>query len=136
MYELFEHTADIGIRVRSAGLEGLFEDAARGLFSVIVADLRTVRPVEEVCLRIQADGWDHLLFDWLTELLYTFETRRLLLSDFQVHLESGGLKGLARGEPIDRARHRLEREVKAITYHGLRVEREQQGWVAELIVDI
>ena len=47
MYEAFEHTADLGLRVAAENLETLFADAARGLFSVIVANLDEVRPVQE-----------------------------------------------------------------------------------------
>ena len=33
-------------------------------------------------------------------------------------------------------RHELDMEIKAITYHGLKVERDGDGWLAEVIVDI
>ena len=32
MYELFEHTADLGLRVRAADLDSLFNEAAQCLF--------------------------------------------------------------------------------------------------------
>ena len=57
-------------------------------------------------------------------------------SRFEVSVGENGLKASAWGEPIDPARHVLSHEVKAITYHGLRVEREGDGWIAEVIVDI
>jgi protein archease len=136
MYETFEHTADIGIRARAGDLNRLFEDAARGLFSVIVANPEALRPVQEVRYRIQGERLDDLLFDWLAELLFTFETRRLLFCEFQVDVQPGGLQATAKGEPIDRTRHEMDMEVKAITYHGLKVERDGDGWLAEVIVDI
>ena len=60
----------------------------------------------------------------------------ILGMDFEVEVTATGVKGCAWGERIDPARHVLAHEVKAITYHGLRVEREGDGWVAEVIVDI
>lgn len=136
MFEIFEHTADIGIRVRAACLEGLFGDAARGLFSIIAANLEAVRPLQEMAFTVTGERHDDLLFDWLDELLFTFDTKRLLFVEFDVQFSSTGLTATARGEPIDRARHELNMEVKAITYHGLRVERDGDGWLAEVIVDI
>jgi SHS2 domain-containing protein len=136
MFELFEHTADIGIRVRSETLETLFAEAARGLFSVIAANLEAVRPLQELTLKIDGNRHDDLLFDWLDELLYTFDTKHLLLGEFAVTISAKGLTAVARGEPIDTARHELHMEVKAITYHGLKVERDGNGWLAEVIVDI
>jgi len=135
-YETFEHTADLGLRVRAATLNELFADAALGLFSMIVPDLLAVRPLETVSLKIVGQPTDLLLFDWLNELLYTFEVRHLLLAQFEVAVNEQGLTATARGEPIDRGRHVLDHEVKAITYHGLKLERTAEGWLAEVIVDI
>lgn len=136
MYETFEHTADLGLRVRAADLQELFAEAGRGLTSMIAANLDQVRPVCEIALTVTGDKPDELLFDWLTELLYLFETRRLLTVDFEVQFDERGLRATARGEQADDSRHQLEHEVKAITYHGLKVEQADGGWLAEVIVDI
>jgi len=136
MYELFDHTADVGLRMRAESLDELFAEAGRALFSVIVANFDGVRPVQELPLRIEGSRRDDLLFDWLAELLYTFDARRVLLSDFRVRVNKNGLEATARGEPFDPDRHELDMEVKAITYHGLKVEQDGDGWLAEVIVDI
>lgn len=135
-YETFEHTADLGLRVRADDLNALFADAARGLFSMIVPDLDSVRPSESVSIAVEGDVSDLLLFDWLNELLYTYEVRRLLLCQFEVEFGPSGLVATAKGEPIDPARHALDHEVKAITYHGLKLEQQDGRWLAEVIVDI
>ena len=61
---------------------------------------------------------------------------RATFGSLEVHVTDAGLTGTAWGEPLDRERHQLEHEVKAITYHGLRVEQTPDGWLAEVIVDI
>ena len=136
MYETFDHTADLGLRVRAGDLDTLFADAARGLFSVLVANPESVRPVEEISFELKGQRRDDLLFDWLAELLFTFETRRVLLATFAVTVGDDGLTATAWGEPIDPQRHRLDTEIKAITYHGLKVEPDGAGWLAEVIVDL
>ncbi|HEX7377033.1 MAG TPA: archease [Pirellulales bacterium] len=136
MYETFEHTADLGLRVRASDLETLFTDAARGLTSMIAANHDAVRPVREIAFEVPGGRLDELLFDWLTEILYAFESEHLLLSQFEVQFGESGLTATARGEAADESRHQLEHEVKAITYHGLRVEQTPDGWLAEVIVDI
>lgn len=136
MYEIFEHTADVGLRIRAADLDTLFADAGRGLFAIIVGDLRSVETRETRRIEVEGIERDYLLFDWLNELLYSFESRRLLLADFHVRVSETGLEAEVGGELLDPARHRLEHEVKAITYHGLRVEREGAGWIGEVILDI
>ncbi len=136
MFEVFEHTADLGLRIRAADRTELFVEAARALFSVLVANLNSVQGVEQRTYELQGDEDDYLLFDWLNELLYTYDTERLLLAQFDVELVDDRLQAVCRGEPIDRVRHELEHEIKAITYHGLRVERVGDDWLAEVIVDI
>lgn len=135
MYEVFEHTADLGLRVRAADLETLFAEAGKGLFSLIV-DLETVRPQQERTFRIEGQELDYLFFDWLNELLFSFEKDRILLAEFSVTRDAEGVSATARGEPLDPARHELDHEVKAITYHGLKVVEDSGGWLAEVIVDI
>ncbi len=138
MHEIFEHTADIGLRIRAATLDELFHDAAVGLFALIVTNLNAVQPSEEVTFSLigREGEYDYLLFDWLNELLYSFDARQLLLSKFDVQVKSDGLRATAWGEPLDTLQHRLEHEVKAITYHGLKVIRDGAAWLAEVIIDI
>jgi len=136
MYETFEHTADLGLRIRAADLDTLFVEAAQALFGTIVEDLATVRPLQKIDVQLQGDEIDYLLFDWLRELLYHFDAEHLLFGKFEVHVKDDGLTAAAWGEPLDRSRHNMEHEVKAITYHGLRVEKVGAEWEAEVIVDI
>jgi SHS2 domain-containing protein len=136
MYETFEHTADLGLRVRAPDLDTLFAEAAACLFSAIVDDPGAVRPARRIDVKIDGAEREYLLFDWLRELLYAFDSRHLLLSRFEVRVGDAGLEGAAWGEPFDPDRHALAHEVKAITYHGLKVERAADGWLAEVIVDI
>lgn len=136
MYEIFEHTADLGIRVKAATLEQLFADAARGLFAVMAPAIDNVRPVQEKRLSLKADGLEFLLLDWLSELLYAFESERLVLTSFEVRFDGSTLSAICRGGPFDPERHGGGNEVKAITYHGLLVQQEGQSWRAEVIVDI
>lgn len=136
MYEHFEHTADLGLLVRAADLNELFADAGRGLFAMIIDNPDSIQTIETVQFEIQGADRSYLLFDWLNELLYTFESRHLLLSDFQVTATDSGLTATASGELLDPSRHQLGHEVKAITYHQLRAAQTTDGWEAEVIVDI
>jgi len=136
MYEVFDHTADLGLRIRAATLEVLFAEAAEALFSLIVGGVGAIESRETVQFEVAGEELDFLLFDWLNELLFTFESRHLLLKDFQVRISEGRLVAQATGEPFDRQRHPMEHEVKAITYHGLLVEQQSDGWLAEVILDI
>jgi SHS2 domain-containing protein len=136
MREQFEHTADLGLRVRSPDLNSLFREAAEALTAAIVEDIDTIRPRQDESFRIDGADRAYLLFDWLKALLVKFEVDHLLFRHFDVRVTDDGLTAAARGEPFDPERHPLSHEVKAITYHGLIVESSEGGWLAEVIVDI
>jgi len=136
MFETFDHTADLGLRIRSADLNTLFAEAAQALFSTMVENLDAVLALQQLDFDIPGDDREYLLFDWLRELLYRFDGEHLVLSRFEVEVRPDGLTAQAWGEPLDRDRHQLNHEVKAITYHGLCVEETADGWLAEVIVDI
>jgi len=136
MYEFFEHTADLGLRVRARNLNGLFRDAAMGLFAMVVEEVPRGRKASSREISVRGRRYDYLLFDWLNELLYVFDTERLLLGNFEVEVSESGIVATLSAWPWDERFDRPLREVKAITYHGLRVEPVEDGWLAELIVDI
>jgi SHS2 domain-containing protein len=48
----------------------------------------------------------------------------------------GALRAVVAGEPYDPARHRLHGEVKAVTWHQLRLEPVAAGWRARVILDV
>ena len=136
MYELFEHTADLGLRATAADLDALFAEMAACLFTAIVEDFTLVRPVLDAAIEVPGADRELLLFDWLKELLHRCEDEQVLFCRFEVNVRDDGLSATAWGEPFDPDRHALGHEVKAITYHGLKVEKTADGWLAEVIVDI
>lgn len=136
MYETFDHTADVGLRMTAATLPDLMAEAGRGFSSLIVANLADVRPVEERTIQVAGTEPDYLLFDWLNELVYLLDREHLVFSDFDVRKTEQGLSATCRGERLDRDRHQLEHEVKAVTYHDLKVEQVADSWQAEVILDI
>jgi SHS2 domain-containing protein len=136
--ELFEHTADLGLRIFAADHSDLFRTAGEGLFDVIVANRDSVRNVESETVSLVADSIADLLLAWLNELIFRCETRHWLYNRFEVAVDSSGrrLDATIGGEPIDRSRHILDHEVKAATRHGLTLQREQGALIAEIILDI
>lgn len=136
MYELFEHTADLGLRATAPDLDTLFAEMARCLSAAILEDPASVRPTTAVSIELAGTDREFLLFDWLKELLYRFDAEHQVFGRFEVRVRSDGLSATAWGEPLDAERHLLNHEVKAVTYHELAAEPTADGWRAEVIVDI
>jgi SHS2 domain-containing protein len=136
--ETFDHTADLGLRVEGKDLSDLFETAAAGLFDAIVVNRDDVRESESESITLTAETVPDLFLAWLNELIFRSETHHRLYRSFGVQVDEKGarLDANIAGEPIDRDRHILDHEVKAATHHGLTVRPVDQGWLAEVILDI
>jgi SHS2 domain-containing protein len=103
---------------------------------VIASSPNPVEPREELTLHVAGRDIEYLFVDWLDELLFLFESKRFLASEFETVVDEMGLSATVRGETCDLTRHALAHEVKAVTYHGLTVEQTPDGWQAEVILDI
>jgi SHS2 domain-containing protein len=136
--EVFDHTADVGLRIIADDLEDLFQTAAEGLFDFVVANREAVQVDRTEVVSLTSDSTANLLVGWLNELIFRCETQHFLFSRFEVEISSDGLalEASIGGEAIDRDRHVLDHEVKAVTHHGISLERDGRAWVAEVILDI
>jgi len=140
-FEIVEHTADVGLLVRGETLEALFANAARGMFHLIAGGA-TGGPSansgrRRVEVEVEAPDREALLVAWLNELLFRFETERILFGDFDVReVTDGRVTAAVVGQPIDDMDAPLEMELKAATYHALRIDRTDTGWEAEVLFDV
>ncbi len=138
-FEYLPHPADVRFTAHGTTLEETFEQAAYAMFGVIIQN-DTLEPEMSVDIELESEGLENLLYDYLSELLYLFEVEEIVFGRFRVDsIEKTGstyiLKGRAFGESIDIERHNFETEVKAVTYHQLKVEKEDEGYRAHVIVD-
>ena len=135
-YEIIDHTADIGLRSYGETLEELFVNSAFGMFEII-ADLNAVNPKESIQIKTEASGYEELLVSFLRELLYLYSVKEILFKDFTIKsLSENHLHAEARGEKISPQKHTLKAEIKAVTYHQLKIEKKPTGYQAQLIFDI
>ena len=135
-YEVFEHTADIGIHAYGNTLAELFLHAAQGMESLMVAP-------EQVQIvtswKITVEGHDNvsLLITWLNELIFLFDTEYLLFRDFDIEsISETHLSAQASGEVYDVRRHDLSSGIKAVTWHEASVTQNHEGYKARIIFDI
>jgi SHS2 domain-containing protein len=136
--EYFDHTADVGLRIQAESLNNLFQTAAEALFDYIVVNRSDVRSVVVETVELKAESPADLFVDWLNELIFRCETSHHLYGRFSVVIDDDGrsMKAEISGEPIDRNRHILDHEVKAVTRHAQTLMQENSVWVAECILDI
>ena len=138
-FEILEHTADIGIAAYGKTKREVFINVAKGMFEIIAGENKNLKDNFYDKIKLEADNLEGLLFAWLSELLYIGETRLVILnkfqikelSDYQIKAEIGGIK-------INPPSVKIEKEIKAVTYHRLEIKKDEESglWSAQVIFDI
>ncbi|MER3398777.1 MAG: hypothetical protein C4316_09685 [Chloroflexota bacterium] len=140
-FEFLDHTAEIGVRAWGRDLAEAFAEAARGMFAVMYE----TGPVGETLVReveVSAPDPEALLVEWLNSLLYLATVDHAVFGRFEVNIEppkdgaEWRLRATAYGEPVDPARHSFGLEVKAATYHGLKVQSLDGRAEVQVILDV
>ena len=135
-FEIIDHTADVGIVAYGRTMEELFQNAAAATFS-LMADLESVGDGTVLEVEVEAPDREELLVAWLNELIYLSDTERLLFSRFEItEMGEDHLKARVRGERMDPAKHNLKGQVKAATYHHLKISQTEEGLAARVILDM
>jgi len=135
-YVLTDHTADFGLRIFGDNPKDLFANAAFAL-SDLVAERESLTGAERFEIHAAGEDWPDLMFNWLRELLYLWTGREFLVMDVNISAVSEyELTAQARGDFYDPQKHVIRDEIKAVTYHRLSVEEKENGWEAEVILDV
>ncbi len=135
-YRFVDHTADVAFEVYGSNLKELIENATLAFYDAFVF-LDRLEVTESRNVGVEADSPDYLLFNWLNELLFLFETDLFAGKEVSVDVsENGGLRaeGTLRGGKLKP--ELVKTEPKAITFHKFRVERRDGEWYAFVIIDI
>jgi SHS2 domain-containing protein len=134
-WELYSHTADMGIRGFGDTMEEAFEAAAIAMVAINV-DPGKIEQSQKIKVTCSEQDKELLFIAWLNSLLYEMATRKMLFSKFQVTINNGQLTGYAWGEKLDLKKHQPVVEIKGISYSDLKVTQENGKWIAQCIVDI
>ena len=131
-FEELSYTADTGLRTFGRDLRELFGNAAYGMFSLI-GDLDGLFHTTQHEVTVNSPDRESLLRDWLAELLYLHETTGEIFIEFDfkaisdTHLRAD-VFGTYLAQP--------QLEIKAVTYHDLKIEQTTQGFTATVVFDI
>ena len=138
-YEFLEHTADVAVRVYGATLKELFTSAALAMFAVLVVKKgnRPAPLLKEVSIQKEEESLEDLLKSWLDELLFNFSVGGLILHRIKsLECSESSLQAKILFDTLDSRFYEVKNEIKAITYHELKVEKIRNRWRAHIIFDV
>jgi len=135
-YCLIDHTADLGLEVFGKTGEELFANAASAVCELML-DIENPEPTAVREISVEGTDREDLLVNFLREVLFLFNGEKMVPTSFIIEeLDDRHLRGKVRVAAYDPARHRVKREVKAVTYHGTEVVETPTGWRARVIFDV
>jgi SHS2 domain-containing protein len=132
-YEEVEHTADVAIRCGGPDLATLFRNAALGMYHLMgIAPLPGKADIGKTIV-LKAMDVESLLVDWLGELAYVAETKGLIfvVMDFRA-MSARRLEAVLTGHRVEG----LKETIKAVTYHDLKVEKQEGGYTTTVVFDV
>nr|MBU1327668.1 archease [Candidatus Omnitrophota bacterium] len=139
-FEFINHTADVGIKAWGATLTELFENAAIGMFAVIAGErykAQGSKIEKKIEISKNTDNLEEILVSWLSELLYIFNREKIYFNNFKISsLNNSGIKAEANGVNIDLYQSDLYTEIKAVTFHNLKIEETADGFSCTIIFDV
>jgi len=132
--------SDAAFVAMGESLADVFRAAVDATLNVMVDDIASVMPRVKKEFSAQDDSYDLALVQLLQEIIYYKDAQQLLLRVvvLSVAKKEGRVlvSATLAGEPIDRARHQLGVDVKAVTMHRLSVDKTPIGWKATVVLDI
>ncbi|HDN97651.1 MAG TPA: archease [bacterium] len=123
-FEFISHTADVGVKVYGETIEELFENSGKALFEIMAPVCEDVKVKEKVS--VEGESYEELLVKFLNELIYLSEKKSLKGEEFKIKIERKNNSLRLDGEVSGRKIKGVEREVKAATYHNLKIEKDRE----------
>jgi SHS2 domain-containing protein len=133
-YEEIPHTADVKIRVHARTLNALFSDALAALMQVLYGPDR--KGGYKKVIEISANDHESLMRDFLSEVLFVSEVEGLVFTGADIRIHGTSLTARLDGEPFDRDRHSSGTEVKGISYSGLAITHDANGYMLDILFDV
>lgn len=134
--ETFDHTADVGLAAQADTLPELFQALAEGLADV-VCPRTNVQPQTETMIEVAAEDLEALAVDFLWKVMDTIQVDHRMVAAAEVReIDNTHIKAVLMCEDFDPARHEVLTEIKAVTYHELKIVREGSRWTGRVILDL
>jgi SHS2 domain-containing protein len=126
------HTADWELEVWAPDLPSLLEQAARGMYTLSGMRLQSGLP-QTRSIRLHGEDAESLLVCFLTEVLWLEQEQGLGFDDFAIKVDQQfNLQAELYGSGIAK----LDKEIKAVTYHNLAVLTTPQGLRVTIVFDV
>ena len=134
-FKVLDISGDVGLTIYGTTMKEVFENAARGLFSLIT-DPETISETETRIVTTDSDDEEGLLIKWLNELIFLFDAHGFVAKDYRIDYSSTRLTAAIKGGIFDEEKHEKNLLIKAATYHNLALKKNSSLYEATVMFDI
>ena len=136
-YRYIEHPSDVGFEAYGDTLEELFANAAIATYS-FMTNVEEIEEEVEREVEIKSEDLYSLMFDWLDEIIFIFESEELILKKFNIRLDPSNfiITGKCKGEKFDLSKHEVGIIIKAVTYNMMEIKKKNKSWKARVVLDV
>jgi len=132
MYKFLEHTADFKIQVISDSIENLFKESVIALNAFLKPKLGKIS--KEDVISLKAEHLELLYIDFLSQILSKTYVEKMIFNveEINLNLEENSVKAKLKGIEYKK----LKKDIKAVTYHQTRIEKKDNKYIGEFIIDV
>ena len=137
--KIIEHTADIGFEIKAKTKKKLFEVAVKELLKLIFKEKKIKSKMIQNEIKLKADTDEELLHNFLNEILFLIFVKKIFVKKVKIiNLDENKteIKTSVYGFLTKKTGNYIKRELKSVTYHGLKITKENQYYNAKIIIDI
>lgn len=132
-----EHPSDVGFEVYGDTLEELYANAAIAMYSFMTDIDEIEEEAEEREIEVNSEDLYSLMFDWLDELIFLFDSESLVMRSFDIAIDESNfsIQGTCKGGKFDPSKHESGIIIKAVTYNMMQIKK-GEVWKARVVLDV
>jgi len=138
-FEILEHKADLKIKVFGSSLEELFKNAVLAMASILKKpelEVRSQKPEDREFLKVESLDKETLLIDFLNEILAKSQINKKIYKVENIKIKVFQKNAALEAELIGYPTEHFDEDIKAATYHNLKISQKDDKFEAVILFDI
>ena len=130
-------SADFVFEAYGKTLTELFSNCAYACFFAMT-DPEKVEKTKKIDLSISGTNPEELLYNFMAELIYLKDVEKMFFSGFEIMIanDSKSLEASIFGEAINYDKHEIRTDVKAATFHDLKIISDGSDFRTRMVLDL
>lgn len=131
--KFLKHTADIKFQASGKTLKDVFENSFIALKKSICGDIE-IKEKKRKKFEVSGNDYENLMYEFLEEFLYLLDAENFITNRVEIHVDKLKIKAEAFGDVSNK--YSFTNNVKAITYSDMKIKKNKNGWMSQVVLDV